>query len=527
MRVARSHARSREDALIFVRCIASARWMVGLCFGFVALAGINCGRGDRPRTDGSTLTVLYPGDERSWPQAIAFLQMAVPDENGKMQGRLAKSWDHSSDYRTWNYHLRTDVRWHDGVPVTAHDVKFTLDLLSHPAVLRRPPGSISVTVPDDSTVVITYDKGFARTSPEASTVYFPKHLLEGLDPSEFSSWEFWTRPVGNGAYRYVRHVPKTSIEFEANPDYALGRPKIDRLIIKFGPSSVTELLSGNVDAVSHFRRGAAEGLAIEDDPRFRMYYEIWDDIKGLTLIFWNQRNPLFSDPRVRRALTLAINRRELHRVLNMSEDLPIVDVVYTERQYWEGALPEALPYDRKLASELLDQAGWRDRNGDGVRERDGREFRFPLIVEDGWQAAAVYVQAQLRQVGIRMDITTLEPRVAAERARAGEFDAALVGLWSSVDNLVHFFGENSPIGYRSAPVIQLLNAAQNTQNPDEMDEIFRGLMTIFREDLPFTYLVLNVETYVAHRRVKGLSTPFRANPLAYGTAEHLWIEEER
>ena len=209
----------------------------------------------------------------------------------------------------------------------------------------------------------------------------------------------------------------------------------------------------------------------------------------------------------------------------MSEDLPILDVVYTERQYWQGALPEGLPYDRELARQLLDQAGWRDLDGDGVRERDGREFRFPLIVGSDWQAAAVYVEAQLRQVGIRMDITTLEPRVAGERARAGEFDAALVSLWSSIDNLVHFFGKDSPIGYRNARVTQLLDAAQNTQNPDEMDEIFRGLMTIFREDLPFTYLVLDVETYVAHRRVKGLSTPFRANPLMF--EEHLWIEDER
>lgn len=262
------------------------RKFIQLCAGSLALAATGCGRSkDRAYSRGSTLTVLFPGDERYWPKGIVFLQMALPDENGEWQGRLAKSWDHSPDYRTWTYHLRTDVRWHDGVPVTAHDVKFTLDLLSHPAVLQRPPGAISVTVVDDSTCVITYNKGLSPTNP-ATSVYFPKHLLEDLDPSEFSSWEFWTRPVGNGAYRYLRHVPKTLIEFEANPDYALGRPKIDRLIIKFGPSSVTELLSGNVDAVSHFRRGAAEGLAIKDDPRFRVYYEIWDDIKGLQVILW-------------------------------------------------------------------------------------------------------------------------------------------------------------------------------------------------------------------------------------------------
>lgn len=124
-----------------------------------------------------------------------------------------------------------------------------------------------------------------------------------------------------------------------------------------------------------------------------------------------------------------------------------------------------------------------------------------------------------------MDITTLETGIVRGRIRAGQFDAALGLFWSEVGTLLHFFGEDSPLGYRNARVTQLLDAAQKTQNPDEIDEIFRGLMSIFREDLPFTYLVLNVETYVAHRRVKGLSTPFRANPL--WSVEHLWIEDEK
>ncbi|MBW3661394.1 MAG: hypothetical protein KY397_07160, partial [Gemmatimonadetes bacterium] len=265
-------------------------------------------------------------------------------------------------------------------------------------------------------------------------------------------------------------------------------------------------------------------VAIEDDPRFRVYYEVWDDILALQVIFWNQRNPLFSDPRVRRALTLATDRRELRRGLNMWEDLPIVDGVFTERQYWRGELPEALPYDLERASELLDLAGWRDLDGNGIRERDGREFSFSVIVSPRWHAAAVYVQAQLRRVGVRMDITTLEGRVVERRLRAGEFDAALALLWSSVDELVRFFGPDSPIGYRNERAARLLEAAQNTRTPDEMGEIFRDLTSIFSEDPPFTFLVLNVETYVAHRRVKGLSTPFRANPL--WSVEHLWLEDE-
>ncbi len=506
----------------FMRGIGSARLRSGLFACFVAFAGMQCSQGDQKHAGRSTLTALY--DERwgGWPRSVVFLQMALPDENGTIQGRLAKSWEHSPDYNTWTYHLRTNVRWHDGMPVTAHDVKFTMDLLSHPAVLKRPPGSYSTTVPDDSTFVITYSSGFSPTSPEMFTYYFPKHLLKTLDPSKFSSWEFWTRPVGNGPYRYVRHVPRTFMEFEANPDYVFGKPKIDRVILKFGPPAVTDLLSGNVDAVSRFRK--SDVIAIKADHRFRVYYEVWDDILALQVIFWNQRNPLFADPRVRRALTLAVNRRELLQVLNMWENLPVIDVVYTERQYWQGALPKALHHDRELAGGLLDHAGWRDLDGDGYREREGSQFRFSLMVGSEWQAAAIYVQAQLRQVGIRMDITVIEGRASGERLRSGDFDAALGLLWSEIPELVRFFGEGSQLGYRNERVTQLLAAAQKTRNPDEMDKIFRGLMSEFVEDVPFTSLVLSVETYVVHRRVKGLSTPFRANPL--WSVEHLWIEDE-
>ena len=86
-----------------------------------------------------------------------------------------------------------------------------------------------MTVLDDSTYTITYHKGVLAGSPfNYYTVFYPRHLLEGLDPTEFSNWDFWTHPVGNGPYRYVRHIPKTMIEFEANPDYFLGQPKIER-----------------------------------------------------------------------------------------------------------------------------------------------------------------------------------------------------------------------------------------------------------------------------------------------------------
>ena len=496
------------------------------CICLIALAGIHCGDGkDRAYSRGSTVIVPYGDDERvlnpyfDMPaQFLVFLPLVTRNEHGELEGRLAKSWEHSPDYREWTYHLRTDVRWHDGVPVTAHDLKFTLDLLARPDVLSFGSGMFeSITVLDDSTVRVRYPG--ALFSFDWWVVYYPKHLLENLDPKEFSDWEFWTHPVGNGPYRYVRHVPKTMMEFEANPDYYKGKPKIDRVVLKFtGEARLTELLSGNVDAIMEFN--STEIPKLGADPRFRVYH--WPSITARA-IYWQNDHPLFRDPRVRRALTLAINRRELLQVLNLPENFPIVDGPYTERQLLRGELPEPLPYDPARARTLLDAAGWRDRDGNGVRDRDGQEFRFTAIVFGGWQEMAVYVQDQLRRVGVQMALQTLEAGIVQGRVRIGEFEAAFTWARYFPGILKHEFGEDAPIGYKNAQVVKLVDRVAVTADPDARDRIFRELTEIFRADLPVTTLFPSPKTTVAHRRIQGLSTPFRADPVWY--MEDLWLEE--
>ena len=458
---------------------------------------------------------------------LLFLELATPDEHGVLEGRLAKSWERSPDYREWMIHLRTDVRWHDGVPVTAHDIKFTVDLWNHPEVLYPENPIESVKVVDDSTFIMTYKAGNAWDVywyPGYWTVFYPKHLLEHLDPAEFNQWEFWERPIGNGPFRFVRHTPQTMVEFEANPDFYLGKPKIDRVVMKFGPESVTELLAGNVDAMNLENRVALRG--IREDDRFQIHYEAWDDISAMVSLIYNHDNPLFDDPRTRRAIAHAIDREELKGILLKWPNLPVVDVPFTESQYWSRELPEALAYDPALARRLLEEVGWRDGDGDGVRDRGGIPFRFTIIHELRYQPAAVFVQHKLAEVGIRVELTTLDYSLLWERTWAGDFEVALNYMWASPDDpdagLVVALGEDSFMGYRNPQVVELVDAAFNEMNPDSLDAIYRELAPIIQKDQPFTVLTFGTEAYVTNRRVKGLSSPFRANPYWY--AGHLWLE---
>lgn len=504
----------------------------------VALASIQCRRdSDRTEPDGSTVTVLFEGDERvlgpRWndhPQHLMFLTLVWENKQGEIEGRLARRWEHSPDYRTWTFYLRRDVRWHDNVPVTAHDVKFTMELLRHPDILSpQYPSFESITVLDEFTFRITFIE--PKDARLGWIVYYPKHLLENLDVKEFYRWKFWTQPVGNGPYRYVRHVPKTMIEFEANPDFYRGKPKIERLVLKLGGGTkLIELLSGNVDAVAYLKHTDIPKLV--KDPCFRIYHQ-WH-YSELVAIHWNHQHPLFRDPRVRRALTMAINRRELIQVLNYPEDTPIFDGLSywrrAHRQYVAGKLGEPLSYNSDSAKQLLEAAGWRDQNGDGVRERAGEEAKFTMLAGGGGILSglepAVYIQEQLRRVGIQMDIRHVDRRVSNATFRAGEFDAAIRSLDNDPVSLLRlsWFGEGSPIGYNNPVLVKLLRKLEFTMDPETQDRVYRELWEILSTDMPVTFLFGWPETFAAHRRLQGLSSPYRSNPITY--MEELWLEED-
>jgi peptide/nickel transport system substrate-binding protein len=159
---------------------------------------------------------------------IMFIPPVDKDEEEQWQPRLLERWEHSNDYTEWTFYLRKDVRWHDGKPVTAHDVKFTIELTRDPNVYGNRRFE-EITLIDNFACRIRSNTPFNALDLYDWPGVYPKHLLEGLDPAEFFSWDFWTRPVGNGPYRYVRHVPKTMFELEANPDYYGGKPKIESL----------------------------------------------------------------------------------------------------------------------------------------------------------------------------------------------------------------------------------------------------------------------------------------------------------
>jgi peptide/nickel transport system substrate-binding protein len=308
-------------------------------------------------------------------------------------------------------------------------MKFTLDLLQHPDTLQFAPGGYAVKVLNDRTYTITYQRQDPGDDGAVNdwTVCWPKHLLKSLDPKQINTWDFWSHPVGCGPYRHGRTVPKTMMAFEANPDYFWGKPKIQKVVLKFGgTSAIPELLSSHVDAVSGPSRADISNISREG--RFRAHQQIlaW----SFYAMYWNVGHPFFQDTAVRRAITCAINRRELIQVLRLPPDAYPIDYVGSGRQFRRADLPEANPYSPELACRLLDEAGWL-RHGKSLRARQGRPFRFRALVlgTAADVAPAVYIQDQLRRIGVRMEIRAISDiSLIKSRIKTGEFEVVMANL---------------------------------------------------------------------------------------------------
>lgn len=497
----------------------------GLLLGLMLVLAA-CGRGPERSSDpalarGNTLVMAVEAAADVLPDVkdldfLVFDRFARRNERGELEGLLAQSWEVSDDYWEWTIHLRDDVRWHDGVPVTAHDVRFAFDLLDNAD--RGYPG-FETDVLDDLTI---------RVRPPSAIQFiddifcYPRHLLERLDPEGFWSWEFWLQPVGNGPYRFVRYVPDTLMEFEINRDYHGPKPAIERVILKFvGQAGLAELLAGKVDVVEG---DLAQIPLIERDPRLLVHRQLTHAARA---IYWKTDHVLFRDPRVRRALTLAIDRRELARVLYLPPDTPITDGPLTRRQLYGADLPEPLPYDPKEADRLLEQAGWTDEDGDGLRERDGLPFRFTATFRrgNGVPQLGVYVQEYLQRLGIRMEIEVLEESLSWERLYNGDFEALFTIQQPGVEAHIRDFGRDNNIGYHNPAAFEIIDRMAATARPDDQDRRHVELAALFREDQPVTRLLPWDWTTFAHRRVRGLASPVGSRVDSGGTyIDEMWIE---
>lgn len=479
-------------------------------------------------------------------QQILFLPLVRYDSLLHPVPALAERWDTvriGPDSLALTFHLRPDVRWHDGTPVTAEDVLFTWRRMRDPragfprAALwdRYAPGAEKLG-PRSVRFRFRAHPGFLE--PWSLVPPMPAHLLAGVPPERLRGHPFGTeRPVGNGPFRFVRHIPGQEWVFEANPDFpeALGgRPYLDRIVYREIPDNttlLTEVLTGQVD-VAGLRPDQREQAAASPAVQVLAFSQ-----PQWTYIAWNTRNPLFGDVRVRRALTMGIDRRAI--VDGILHGVPAVGRATVPATHWAFDSTAALPYDPLGAAALLEQAGWRDRDGDGIREdARGRPFRFTLETRQGndsWRDITEVVQAQLRRLGVDVqprltESATLLARVYGTprgRTRERDFDAVLMnvveGFHKDDTPYLHSRSRNEPqgfVGFVDPRTDGLLDSLAL-----ETDSVrARRLWTVYQRriarEAPFTVLYYGRALVAVNRRLRGVRMDERGS---LATVERWWI----
>jgi peptide/nickel transport system substrate-binding protein len=473
-------------------------------------------------------------NSRMIQQYVLLMPLVHYDEDLQPAPWLAERWDTvyvAPDTVELTFHVRRDVRWHDGTPTTARDVLFTYERALEPTTAFPNRASFDLWSPraeviDDHTIRF-------RLRPHADFLaiwydlaILPAHLLGDVPPADLANHPYGTvSPVGNGPFRFVRRVPNQEWVFEANPDFpeALGgRPYLDRIVYRVIPEQttlLTELLTGRVDVYPAPNPNQSEQLERGQGVRL-----LSSPYRSYTHIGWNTRHPLFADARVRRALTLAIDRRAiLDALLYGHGEMGVSTSTPAHWAYDDDYRRLAPPHDVEAARRLFAEAGWRP-GADGIlRDAQGNPFRFTLVTNHGndlRRDIGEIVQAQLRPLGIQVEprsiewntlIAMLDGHLNEQGERVRDFQAVISGWVNNFRKddsaVLHSRNLNGPFqetSFAHPRVDQLIDTLNVLVDRREARPLWQEYHRLLIEESPYTVLHYPNRLLAHRERVRGV-----------------------
>ena len=480
-------------------------------------------------------TLLPPSTEDITARDIGeqlFLKLAdvgmstntVGDED--FQPLLAERWEWDGPL-TLVFHLDQRARWQDGQRVSAADVEFTFDAYVDSAVaspyrpqLRR---IASVTQRDSLTAVFRFRERYPEMFYDA--VYhmriLPAHLLRSVPRDQWKTAPFGRQPVGSGPYRFVSWQSAQSIELEADSSFFLGRPTIRRLIWRFTPNlqvAVTQAIADQADVREQLvtpenveRARAAPQLTLHPF-RGSVYTYLGFNLRarGDT----SRPHPIFADRDVRRALTMAVDRATL--VKSTLGDMgkvppgPMSALLWI----WDPEIRQ-LPYDTALAKRVLIARGWRDHDGDGVRDKDGQPLAFRILVPTTSVLRRQYarlLQEQFRIVGAHVEIDELEFSVVNQRLSSGDFDTSVLSRNNDPSPSTGItqswtlggFGRSNYVRYHNPEFERLLDLAIAAPTKERARGLWRAAINTINADAPGIFLYSLENIAAVHQRIENV-----------------------
>jgi len=456
-------------------------------------------------------------------------KLKKPEQLAAVRPKLAELLTVGEHNPIITFHLRSGVRWHDGVPFTADDVKFTYQATMDPRNSSPRAGAFesikSIEVVDELTARVVYKRLYAPAILDWTTGIIPRHALDDAalakeaERRQLSGDErkklsirtstFNRSPIGTGPYRMVEWSPNQFIHLTRTEQYWERKPEYRDLYFRSIPDYLTMELEFSAGALDMYDALPHQAERYRHDDR----YQVLSSNEGYySYIGYNMRRPLFQDARVRRALGMAIDVSSIIEYVLSGEGKRATGPYYSNTPFNDPALPP-LPYDPAGALELLRQAGWR-KNASGLLEKDGRVFAFTLVTNNGnpqRKAIMTIAQEAWRKLGIDIKVQAFEWTVFLEQfVETDNFDAVVLAwggggmnpdlhtIWHS--SQTHAY-ERNHVGYQSPRADALIVQLRATYDADEQVRIAHQLHRIIAEDQPYTFLYEPLKPQVFDKRI--------------------------
>jgi peptide/nickel transport system substrate-binding protein len=470
---------------------------------------------------------LIHGGLWTWDENNDFLPELALEVPTKENGGI------SEDGRTITVKLRQGVKWHDGVEVTSADVKFTWEMFMDE---RNTPDTRygmdmieSIDTPDDYTVVIQYPEPYAGWwvlfCPMLNGYVLPKHVLEPVleEDGTLDGADYNRAPIGFGPFKFVEWMSGDHITFEKNTDYWRGEPKLDRIFIKIVESRevmLAALETGEIDVGVY--------LLFPNIPQVEEmdHMHLVNVAAGWFELYWfNLReglgHPALQDVKVRRAIAEAIDRQEIIDTLLLGATTPAR--TFWDSSYYENTAIQAYPFDPENAKKLLDEAGWTDTDGDGVRDKDGVKLSLRHATTAGNQLredVQLVVQQMLADVGIEMVIQNTPSDVFfgsyadGGPIATGEYDMCgwEDGAFPDPDVSYYFICDEIPTeeypdggnwsGYCFPELDELMYAQATETDPVARKAIYDEIQQFIYDNVLFLPMWDNLDINAIHNRMK-------------------------
>ena len=470
--------------------------------------------------DPSTMNPLLATDAHS-ASVYGYIYQSLLDrdrESLELVPELATRWEASDDHLSYTFWLRKDVRWQDGHPFTVDDVIYTFERVRDPKVdsarLKNYFRDVeSVKRVGEDAVRFTFKRPYFKALEICSGLsIIPKHIFDNGE--DFNSHSANRHPVGTGPYKFDEWKTGRFVEISRNDDYWGEKPDIRGIVYKIVPNSIVAfqlLKKGAIDlgllrAVQWARQ--TEGKAFNEKFEKYRYY-----MPNYTFIGWNMRKPYFDDKRVRRAMTMLVNRKAiLDEVLFGQGEIVATNFYLFGKFYDESIKP--YPYDPTAARKLLDEAGWVDSDGDGIRDRDGVPFSFTLLWPSGsqtWRSTGIFLKEDLRKVGIEVSLAEMEWAAMLRVVRDRSFDAVFLAWVTSLEPDPYQLWHSSQaekgsnlIGFKNARSDEIIEKARREFDVEKRIEMYKEFQKIVHEEQPYTFMFTNPSLVAVGRRFENV-----------------------